>query len=85
MNPSSGRRPPHLDPGEATKGQGQEAKRAASEWRDLRAKARRVVAGYARDAEDLVLLLEALELDPGTDARPYRAGRSSRRDVDDDP
>jgi hypothetical protein len=44
-----------------------------------------VVAGYARDAEDLVLLLEALELDPGTDARQYRAGRSSRRDVDNDP
>ncbi|MGP3925886.1 hypothetical protein [Streptomyces sp. 8N616] len=74
MNPPSGHPAPHLDPGEANKGQDQEAERAANEWRGQRRAARRVVAGYAQSPEDLALLLEALELHPDTDG-PARGTR----------
>ncbi|MET8680305.1 hypothetical protein ABZW18_22660 [Streptomyces sp. NPDC004647] len=72
MNPPSGPPAPHLDPGEANKGQDKESGRAANEWRRLRAEARKVVAGYSQDADDLAFLLEALDLHPDTDGRPGR-------------
>jgi hypothetical protein len=74
MNPPSGRQTPHLDPGEASKGQDREVERAASEWRSVRAAARKAVAGRARNAEDFVFLLEALDLHPDTDGRAEEAG-----------
>lgn len=71
MNPP-GARPAHLDPREAGTGQAaheseRAAERAAGQWRSRRAAARRVVAGRARDAADLTLLLDALELHPDAD------------------
>ncbi|MEU6083668.1 hypothetical protein [Streptomyces sp. NPDC047108] len=75
MNPPSGQPAPHLDPSEANKGQGKESERAATERRSQRRAARRVVAGHAKDPEDLAFLLEALELQPETDGRTPRPGR----------
>ncbi|MEU8570492.1 hypothetical protein AB0C51_19455 [Streptomyces pathocidini] len=79
MNPPSGHPAPHLDPREAGKGQDQEAERATSQWRSQRAAARRVVAGYSRDSEDLAFLLEALELHPDTDGLSYGSGPANQR------
>ncbi|MFG2191783.1 hypothetical protein [Streptomyces sp. NPDC048639] len=75
MNPPSGQPAPHLDPSEAGKGQGKESERAATERRNQRRAARRVVAGHAKDPEDLAFLLEALELEPEPDGRTPPRGR----------
>ncbi|MEV6316957.1 hypothetical protein [Streptomyces sp. NPDC051776] len=83
MNPPSGRPSPHLDPSEANQGQCKESERAATERRSRRRAARRVVAGHAKDPEDLAFLLEALELQPDTDGRAPRPEHGDSADGTD--
>lgn len=83
MSPPSGHQTPHLNPGEAGRGQDREAQRAAGEWRSVRAAARRAVAGHARNAEDLAFLLEVLDLRPDTDDRAQEADFASEHDISD--